>query len=288
MRNWSSAIRSSAAARRVSKSSHESAPREPESPVAGRFSWSVIAPPSLYPGRTTCPGRLHATPEAHFGDAREMLTIDALGGREQLRRQAGRGRLELEPDDPPVEDAEVERDRTREVAVVLEQERGPKDVGGTRRAKCEVRDIGGRVVREAHRILRNHPRCGGWIGGGRQGAGSRSVVTTRECDPRVPARVARMTSRLRHRAPFGQIASHEGVRSRASVAYPVRELERHASALENRSRILPRVSHRPASDDLEGVLAGLAIERREQRRQRGGANAPNPLVFARARTPGAG
>jgi hypothetical protein len=26
----------------------------------------------------------------------------------------------------------------------------------------------------------------------------------------VPARVARMSSRLRHRAPFGQIACHEG------------------------------------------------------------------------------
>src|SRR5665811_1953283 len=99
MRYWSSAIRSSAATRRASKSSHESAPREPESPVAGRFSWSVIPPPSLYPGRTTCPGRLHATAEAHLSDAREMLTIDALGGREQLRRQAGRGRLELERDD---------------------------------------------------------------------------------------------------------------------------------------------------------------------------------------------
>src|SRR5664280_2649332 len=165
MRNWSSAIRSSAAETRVSKSPHESAPREPESPVAGRFSWSVIAPPSLYPGRTTCPGRLHATAEAHLSDAREMLTIDALGGREQLRRQAGRGRLELEPDEPPVEEAEVERDGAREVAVVLEQKRGPKDLGGTRRAEREVRDIGRRVVREAHRILRNHPRYGGDCGG---------------------------------------------------------------------------------------------------------------------------
>src|SRR5664280_1415389 len=101
MRYWSRAIRSRAAASRASKSSQVSSPREPESPVAGRFSWSVIAPPSLYPGRTTCPGRLHATAEAHFGDAREMLTIDALGGREQHRRHAGRGRLELERDDPP-------------------------------------------------------------------------------------------------------------------------------------------------------------------------------------------
>src|SRR5450759_273099 len=160
MRNWSSAIRSSAAARRVSKSSHESAPREPESPVAGRFSWSVIAPPSLYPGRTTCPGRLHATAEEHFGAGREMLTLHALGGREQLRGQAGRGRLELEPDDPPVEEAEVERDGTREVAVVLEQERRTEDIGGTGGAEREVRDIGRRVVREAHRILRNHPDVG--------------------------------------------------------------------------------------------------------------------------------
>src|SRR5664280_2702383 len=160
MRNWSSAIRSSAAARRVSKSSHESAPREPESPVAGRFSWSVIAPPSLYPGRTTCPGRLHATAEARLGDARQVLAVDALGSREQLCRQAGRGRLELEPDDPPVEEAEVERDGTREVAVVLEQERRTEDIGGTGGAEREVRDIGRRVVREAHRILRNHPDMG--------------------------------------------------------------------------------------------------------------------------------
>src|SRR5450759_2266389 len=179
MRNWSSAIRSSAAARRVSKSSHESAPREPESPVAGRFSWSVIAPPSLYPGRTTCPGRLHATPEAHLGDAREMLTIDALGGREQLGRQAGRGRLELEADDPPVEEAEVERDHTREVAVVLEQKCRTEDIGGTGRTKGEVGDVGRRVVGEEHRTLCRSPRHTDTIGARAQGADSRLVVTIR-------------------------------------------------------------------------------------------------------------
>src|SRR5450759_2037872 len=168
MRYWSSAIRSSAATRRASKSSQGSSPREPGSPVAGGFAWAVIPPPSLHPGRPACPGRLYATPEAHLGDVREMPAVDALGGREQLCRQAGRGRLELEPDDPPVEEAEVERDGAREVAVVLKQERGPKDVGGTRRAEREVGDVGGRVVGEAHRILRNHPRCGGLIGGGRQ------------------------------------------------------------------------------------------------------------------------
>src|SRR5450759_1020303 len=124
MRNWSSAIRSSAAASRVSNSSHDSSAREPVSPTAAGFVSSVIAPPSL---QRTAPGRarrLYATPEAHLGDVREMPAVDALGGREQLGRQAGRGRLELEPDDPPVAEDEVERDGAREVAVVLKQERG--------------------------------------------------------------------------------------------------------------------------------------------------------------------
>jgi hypothetical protein len=39
--------------------------------------------------------------------------------------------MELEPDDTPVEVAQVERDRARDVAVVLEQDRWPVDIGGT-------------------------------------------------------------------------------------------------------------------------------------------------------------
>src|SRR5664279_591108 len=102
MRYWSSAIRSSAATRRASKSSQGSSPREPGSPAAVGFVWSVIPPPSLQPGTPVPPGRLYATPEAHFGDARQVLAGNALGGREQLDGQAGRRALELEPDDPPV------------------------------------------------------------------------------------------------------------------------------------------------------------------------------------------
>jgi len=126
------------------------------------------------PGVPVPPGRLYATAEAHLGDAREVLAVDALGGQQQLGRQAGRCALELEPDDPPVEEAEVERDGAREVGVVLEQERRPEEVGGTGCAERQVRDVGRRVVGEAHGTLRTGPRHGGSIGGGAQGAGSRA------------------------------------------------------------------------------------------------------------------
>src|SRR5450759_584913 len=179
MRYWSSAIRSSAATRRASKSSQGSSPREPGSPVAGGFAWAVIPPPSLHPGRPACPGRLYATPEAHLGDVREMPAVDALGGREQLGRQAGRGRQELEAEDPPVEEAEVERDHTREVAVVLEQKCRTEDIGGTGRTKGEVGDVGRRVVGEEHRTLCRSPRHTDTIGARAQGADSRLVVTVR-------------------------------------------------------------------------------------------------------------
>jgi hypothetical protein len=155
------------------------------------------------PGVPVPPGRLYATAEAHFGDAPEVLAVDALGGQQQLGRQADRCRLELEPDDPPVEEAEVERHRSREVAVAFEQERRPEDVGGAGGPEREVRDIGGRVVREAHGILRNRPRHGGSIGEGAQGTGSRSVVIRRECDPPVPARVARVADELERRRTRG-------------------------------------------------------------------------------------
>jgi hypothetical protein len=50
-----------------------------------------------------------------------------------------------------------------------------------------------------------------------------------------------------------------------SVAYPVRELKRPVGALENDAQILARVNLGPRADDVEGVVAGFAVERLQQR-----------------------
>ena len=89
--------------------------------------------------------------------------------------------LELEPDDPPVEEAEVERDRAREVAVVLEQERRTHQVRGTGRVKCQVGDVGRRVVREAHGTLRGESPTRGHD----RGEGSGDGLQVRRHDPKM-------------------------------------------------------------------------------------------------------
>ena len=81
--------------------------------------------------------------------------------------------------------------------------------------------------------------------------------------------------------PGSSVASGPaGHRLRSSVAYPVPELERHVRALEGAAWIPARVSDRPVVHELDGVIARLAVERREQRGQRRGRNAPGPLVLA--------
>ena len=94
----------------------------------------------LFPAGHAAPGgapRWGATRSFEAGG--QTPAVGPLGGREQRRREAGRRHLELEPDNPLVLRAEVERHGTREGAVGFEQQRGPeRSPGRTRRSESDA------------------------------------------------------------------------------------------------------------------------------------------------------
>jgi hypothetical protein len=62
------------------------------------------------------------TPDPLVEPVSKAPAVGPLGGRQQVSRQAGRGHLELEPDDPTIGPGEVERDGARELVVMLEEQ----------------------------------------------------------------------------------------------------------------------------------------------------------------------
>jgi hypothetical protein len=79
---------------------------------------------------TRCLGGGEQAAQSLVESALEVLPVDALRRHEQVGRQAGRGVLELEPDQPPVGEREVREDVSGKCAVGLKQQAGPSTSAG--------------------------------------------------------------------------------------------------------------------------------------------------------------
>ena len=90
-------------------------------------------------------------PDVFSEPAHQVLTVDALGARQQFSRQAQTGKLELKTDQDAVDEREVRDNHARKRSVVLKDEGWTDDVVWSGGAKLEIGDVGLAVVGEMNR-----------------------------------------------------------------------------------------------------------------------------------------